>query len=412
MPLVGWQVVEALRDVADIHLVTQVRNREAILRQGWHEGVDFTSIDSEAVAAGLYRLAEAVRGGANKGWTTLMAVTAPSHYYFEHLAWRRFKDRLKRGAFDIVHRVTPLSPTIPSPIAHKCKRIGVPFVIGPLNGGVPWPKGYDDRRHAEREWLSHVRAIYKLLPYARQTRANAAAIIAASRWTWEEMPRAVQGRCFYVPENGIDPRKFRWRRAHTAQRPLKLVFVGRLVPFKAADIVIDAAAPMLARGDATLEIIGDGPERAHLETLVRAHHVEGAVTMAGWLEHKLVPERIAQADVLAFPSLREFGGGVVLEAMAAGVVPVVVKYGGPGELVTPDTGIAIPIAPRDQLVTRFRAELEGLVRDPRRVDTLSAQCVAAVERSFTWARKAEQIATVYDWVLGRGPRPNLPLPSH
>ena len=190
VPLVGWSHARALTRVADVHLVTQVRNREAILRSGLREGADFTPIDSEAVARPLWRLASALRGGAGKGWTTSTAISALSYYYFEHLAWKLFRRQIAGGEFDVVHRLIPLSPTTPSLIAGKCRRAGVPFLLGPLNGGVPWPKGFDAARRKEKEWLSYTRAAHKLLPGYRSTRRNAAAILIGSRDTWNQMPEA------------------------------------------------------------------------------------------------------------------------------------------------------------------------------------------------------------------------------
>lgn len=410
VPLVGWSLASALRGVANVHLVTQVRNRDAILRAGWREGEDFTAIDTEALAAPMYRAATLLRMGKGKGWTTVTALAALTYPYFERRVWQRFGADIRAGRFDIVHRVTPLSPTTVSPIARKCARVGVPFVVGPLNGGVPWPPGFDAERRREREWLSYVRGAYKALPGRRAMYGAASAILAGSRHTARELPKSAADKTFWLPENAIDPARFNRVAGPPGNGALRAVFIGRLVPYKGADMLIEAAADALREGRLALDIIGDGPMRPALEAQAAAAGVADAVTFHGQLEHQSVQDVAARAQIFAFPSIREFGGGVVLEAMALGIVPVVVDYAGPGELVDDTVGFKVPIGPRSEIVKGFSAALDTILSD---TGLLAARAVAARQRvsdHYTWSAKAAKVARVYDWVLGvEKDRPDLGL---
>ena len=414
VPLVGWSHARALAEVSDAHLVTQVRNRDAILRAGLTEGEDFTAIDSELVDAPLYRLASALRGGAGKGWTTTTAISSLSYYYFEHLVWKKFGRRIRDGEFDVVHRITPLSPTAPSLIAGKCKKAGVPFILGPLNGGVPWPKQFDSARRHEKEWLSYVRSAYKLLPGYRSTRRNASAIIIGSQDTWKQMPERYHDKCVYVPENAIDPARFKIVRSRRAERPLRVIFVGRLTPYKGADMLLEAAALLVKEGLVHVKFIGDGPQMSDLRSAVEREGLADGVELSGWVEHSRVQEHLAEADVFAFPSIREFGGGVVLEAMATGLMPVVVNYGGPAELVSEKTGYLVDMASRESIVSQFRSILGDLARDPSPIEQKAAAASRRARDQFTWQAKAAQVLEVYEWVTGRRedkPWFGMPLPD-
>ena len=412
VPLVGWSHWHALSKRVEGHLVTHVRNRENILATGLDPS-RLTTLDTATVEDPVVRVVSALRGKGGGGWTTFTALGSISYYYFEHVLWRELGARIRAGEWDLVHRLTPLTPTTPSLIARACERYGVPFVLGPLNGGVPWPKGFARARIAENEWLTYVRGAYKMLPGYRATRRSAAAIIAGSLDTRDQIAPPYRDKTVYIPENAVDPMRFgqakRNKRKRSVSQPLRVAFVGRLTLYKGPDMLIEAAAPLVRAGKIELEIIGDGPQRDPLRELARREGLPGSL-FAGWVSHDALPERLGRADVLAFPSIREFGGGVVLEAMAMGVVPIVVGYGGPAELVTTDSGIALPMGSRSAIVASLRETLERLVADPSSIGPMGERARERVLRSFTWDAKASQMVEVYRWVLGQRDKPDFGMP--
>jgi len=171
-------------------------------------------------------------------------------------------------------------------------------------------------------------------------------------------------------------------------------------------MVLEAVAPLVRNNLLRLDIVGDGPLMPDLRACVEEHGLEAGVTLHGWLSHPRVQSVMRESQLLLFPSIREFGGGVVLEAMALGIVPVVVDYGGPGELVTDATGFKIPLGTREEIIARLRHLVTSICNQTTPLSTKAALARSRVQNLFTWDVKADQIIEVYDWIK-RG-RTNTP----
>ena len=340
----------------------------------------------------------------------LTAFLYPFSLAFEWRAWRQLRRRIFAGEFDVVLRVLPMSPVIPSPFAFFLRRGPIPFVIGPLNGGLPWPPGFSQLEN-QKEWISNLRSLYRYLPFARSTYRDAAAIIAASSQTYAEFT-AYRDKLFLVPEPGI-ARSLCYGDSRNPDpgAKLELIFVGILVPRKACDLALRAAACILRSDLARFTVVGDGPERNKLELLARSLGVEKAVSFCGWLSHADVLRRLRSADVFLFPSVRDNGAGVVFEALASGAVPVVADFGGPGDTVYPEVGYKVPLTNESDLVAHMEEILTELAHNRDHLERLRRQGTAYARERLTWDAKAQDTTRVLHWALRRGPKPDLLPPK-
>ncbi|MCX7712773.1 MAG: hypothetical protein N2035_03800 [Chthoniobacterales bacterium] len=116
------------------------------------------------------------------------------------------RSKKKNQAIHLLHRITPVLPTAPSPLV---KWSSFPFVLGPINGGLPWPTEYPELRKKEREFLVPLRSFYRWLPYSRSTYQDARAVITGCKHTDSEIPSSFRGIRAIIPENGVAPEKFR-----------------------------------------------------------------------------------------------------------------------------------------------------------------------------------------------------------
>jgi glycosyltransferase involved in cell wall biosynthesis len=400
VPLVGYNFARALarHPRLDVTLATQVRNADDLDGDVLTATARVEYIDTEWLARGMYKLATRLRGGKGLAWTIDTALSVPSYYVFEREVLRRFRSELTgTGGFDLVHRLTPLSPVTPSPLVSKIER---PMVIGPLNGGLPFPEEFEELRRNEREWLSRLRWMHKLLPSARSTYRGLSGLMVGSTWTSSQVARAFRGEQLFLPENGIDPGVFPLADEWTPPRArFEFVSVGRLTPLKGFDMIIEAMAGSAKLRSAGLTIVGDGPQRHALEDAVRDYGLESNVSMPGWQSQKEVAAALGRSQAFVFASVKDFGGGAVLEAMASGLPSVVVDYGGPADLVDDASALRVPMARRAELVASLRAAMERLHDDHVLCVRLGRAAAETVRALHTWDAKADRIVAFYDEIL-------------
>jgi len=399
LPVVGYKYARSLAKVADVTLVTHIRNRENIERAG-----DFTApvvyIDNEWIAARMYKLAKIIRGGNEVAWSANQIMAFLPYVVFERQALRQFRDQLDGGEFDIVHRITPMSPTLPSYVAGRTKQ---PFVIGPLNGNLDWPEAFKGEQKREREGLRKLRALYRFLPYTRTTFTKAAAVLAAFQHTIADLPDGLTDRTVSFPEIGFDETVFHdtGRAApFSGTGPKRFLFAGRLVPYKVPEAAVRAFAGSEKLKGHVLDIIGDGPELPRLEAMVADAGAEDRVIFHGRKSQAEVAQAMRESDAFVFPSIRELGAGVVIEAMAAGTVCLVTNYGAPGDLAAEGRGLRIDLQPMEGLVQDYRAAMERAVDNPADMAGLAATARTWAVENFTWDAKARNTALVYDALQG------------
>ncbi len=153
--------------------------------------------------------------------------------------------------------------------------------------------------------------------------------------------------------------------------PGTFVFVGRLTEQKALPVLLDA---MVEVGDARLEIVGDGPERAALEAGVASRGLEGRVTFVGALPRDEVLSRLAGARAAVLSSAWENLPHAAVEALAVGTPVVSTAVGGVPEVVHDrENGLLVPAGDSAALA----AALSEVLHD----DGLRARLAAAAKPS-------------------------------
>lgn len=398
VPLVGYKFYEALRERATVTLVTHARNESALEKVRDHHDIAYIyeSQPLKRYYAMVNRLTS--KGGVN--WPLQHALSYPVYGEFNRQVHRRFARRVMQKEYDLVHAMTPILPRYPVKLLKSCS--DVPFLLGPVNGGVPFPDGFRDVARKEFARFNFLRVFSRMIPGYADTYKKADRVLAGSTYTMNMLKDlfGIDERISLFHENGIS-RDLIGSPRQRADGKLRLLFVGRLVPYKGADMCIEALARLDGgiRREIDFTIVGDGSEKENLEKQSRDLGLERTITFTGWVDHSETGRYYNESDLFCFPSVREFGGAVALEAMAAGLPCVVADHGGLGEYVTEETGFKIKPISRNDLVEGLAQKITTLFADR---DLLYRMSLKSIERvkEFEWGTKADRLMEIYMDMVG------------
>jgi glycosyltransferase involved in cell wall biosynthesis len=305
----------------------------------------------------------------------------------------------------VIHQPMPVSPREPSLLFD----LMAPVVIGPMNGGMDYPQAFKPRQNCLIDTgLAAGRALSYSMNCLIPGKKRAAVLLVANERTHASLPRGLCRRVETVVENGVDLSVWRRSSAKKGSRSgdiTHFVFVGRLVDWKAVDLLLLAFRQAAPRSRMSLTIIGNGAEKANLEKLSQdlellgSERAVGKVCFLGWMDQMQCAEYLQRADALVLPSLLECGGAVVLEAMAMELPVIATKWGGPAEYIDPSCGILVEPASKESFVQDFSDALVRLAKSPQERFAMGQAGRDKVLKQFDWEAKIDSMLAIYRSVV-------------
>jgi glycosyltransferase involved in cell wall biosynthesis len=391
---IGWHWYSRLARRLPTTLFTHVRNRAAITAAGGPiDGSQIEYVDTEWFAGPLYRLASRL---FRKSEHAVFLVSSLDFYVYDQAALRIARARSADGSpWDIVHAPTPVSPLA----ATRLYRLGLPVVLGPWNGNLGLPPGFHDILRADSTWLYPVRNLGRVVDALVGGTRHATAILTATRATWAGIPSRHRHLCVPMLENGVELATFPpapWPAPPgVAGEPLRLVFVGRLVPFKGVGMLLDAVAKVTPEIPIRLRIVGDGPMAGAWREQTARLGLGERVSFTGNLPPAAVAAELRAAHAMCLPSVRESGGAVLLEAMACARPVIAIGFGGPAEIVDDRVGRCLPATSSGEVVAALVEALRDLVRHPADWRRRGEAGRVSAESRYDWDAKVEAAVRFY-----------------
>jgi glycosyltransferase involved in cell wall biosynthesis len=257
--LIPFQYFKQLRQLnIDVHLLVHERTREELYQAFSSDIRRLHFVTDSRINIWCHKFARFLPDRL-----AVFTLGAVSHFDTQIRQRRIAKALIKEHSFNVVHEPIPVSPKLPSTMFG----LGIPVIIGPMNGGMDYPPNYDLAGRFERLIISTLRWTATLWNGIVPGKRLAALILVANRRTYDALPSNVKHkRVLEFVENGVDLDRFQVAAAVTKYQNITIIFVGRLVDWKRVDLLLDACGKLVGKLYFQVHIVGDGPLRGALES--------------------------------------------------------------------------------------------------------------------------------------------------
>jgi glycosyltransferase involved in cell wall biosynthesis len=268
-------------------------------------------------------------------------------------------------------------------------RLGLPFVIGPLGGGDTTPsllRGSLATKGVFREMLRDAsNQLAFLNPSVHAMLSQATVIMCKTRETLAILPAAYLKKGRIHLEIGLEPKRI-MRETKGNVKNADFLYAGRLIYMKGLHLALRALSELKkVRPDATLTIIGTGPDEVRLKKLSKTLGIQNSLHWMGWVSHEEIWTHYHHYTAFVFPSLHDSSGNVLLEAMSQSLPVICLDTGGPGAIMLPSCGIKVPVVNRSEanVVADLATAMQEFVDNPELRVQMGRRAVEFAETS-TW----------------------------
>ena len=319
------------------------------------------------------------------------------HYYLwqiqAYFVARRLHQKID---FDVMHHVTFVKYSSPCFLS----LLPIPLVWGPVGGGESAPISFWEDFSFKGKIYEIVRGGARWLgeqdPFVRLTAKRSAVVRATTKDTARRLYKMGASHVQIQSQLGLSAEDIEsLEKYEIANEPIvRFISIGRLLHWKGFHLGLRAFA-QANLPNTEYWIIGDGPESYQLQTLVSDLGIAKKVKFWGRLPRDKALDLFRNCHVLVHPSLHDSGGGVCMEAMAAGRPVICLDLGGPAVQVTRETGFKIVADEPYQAVRDLAAAMIYLVKDPELRIGMGQAGRKLVNENYSWQVIGDRLHKLY-----------------